>query len=284
MGATRTLSEYLKTAGVQVTPTEPAPAPAAAPAAAPAPAKTAAAPAPAKEAGKASQPADKGGVPTPRDNHNQAPKGPTSPKGGGSSSGSGKCAAVTYDPAVITTPEQKWLLEQGIVIPDAKIASIVYGQQVAISNQVKTAELEKLAEEERCKGALQYHGMLKESMAMQYANGTASIHDLCKVAAWIGVPAQEIIKRAETLRAATPSPALVDGHLGSAARPGSSTMAAAEQNGNTTQFEPEGAAGTRQPVSGQDEKLVRFTDTITLPGNPGLNHGQQVDQGKGYSR
>jgi hypothetical protein len=45
-------------------------------------------------------------------------------------------------------------------------------------------------------------------------------------------------------------------------------------------YEPEGAAGTRQPVTGQDEKLVRFTDVYTLPGNAGVNLGMQVDQGK----
>ena len=257
----KTLADFLKTAGVNVAPPTPAAAPAA-------PAKTAGkaspdgkgVPAPAA----ASQPADKGGEKTPR-------------------ATSDKKAAVEYDPAVITTPEQLALLEAGIVIPDAKLAAYVYAQQVEVEKQTKQAEVEVLAEEERAKGALQYHGMVKESTAMRFATGELDVGQVIKVASMIGINPADIVKRAEQLAAATAAPALVDGHLGTAARITSAVQAAAENNANTTEFRPEGAAGTRQPVSGQDEKLIRFTDKITLPGNPGLNHGQQVDQGKGYA-
>lgn len=194
-----------------------------------------------------------------------------------------KGAAVQYDPAYITTAEQKWLLANGIVIPDAKIASVVYQQHVAQSQQVKMAELEALAEEERSKGALQYHGMLKESTAMRLAEGEATINDVVKVASWIGVRPEAIIKRAEELAAAATSPALVADHLGTAARNTSAVQAAAEQNANTTEFRPEAASGTRGPVRTQDEKLFRFTDTMVLPGNPGLDKGMTVNQGKGFN-
>ena len=79
------------------------------------------------------------------------------------------------------------------------------------------------------------------------------------------------------------SPALVGGMLGSAARTDSSkVMGAAERNGSTTETRDiEAISGTRGAVSGSgDDKLKRFTDVATLPGNPGVNHGQVVDQGK----
>jgi hypothetical protein len=194
-----------------------------------------------------------------------------------------KGAAVEYDPACITTAQQQWLLERGVVVPDAKTAEILFNQQLVQGEQVKMAELETLAEEERCKGALQYHGMLKESTAMRLAEGEATAEDVVKVASWIGIAPAEIVKRAEQLAAAATSPALVDGHLGTAARITSAVQAAAEHNNNTTEFSPEAASGTRGPVSTQDEKLFRFTDTFVLPGNPGLNYGMTVNQGKGFS-
>jgi hypothetical protein len=188
-----------------------------------------------------------------------------------------------YDPAVFTTPEQLALLDVGVVIPDAKIAEYVYAQQLCEAEQGKMAALEEMAEEQRSIGALQYHGMVKESTAMRLAMDELGIEEVIKVAEMIGVTPESIVKRAEQLVAATPSPALVNGFLGSAARIESAVQAAAEANANTTEFVPEGVAGTRQPVSGTDAKLLRFTDAMTLPGNPGLNYGMTVDQGRGYT-
>jgi hypothetical protein len=155
------------------------------------------------------------------------------------------------------------------------------GGQLKAAHQVKMAQLEGLAQEERSKGILQYHGMLKESAAMRLATGQCSMDDVSNVAAWIGMRPGEIVKRAEALRAATPSPALVNGYWASAARPGSQVQMAAEDNSNTTQFTPSDVA---RPTSGSDEKLMRFTDTMVLPGNPGLNHGMRINQGIAYSR
>jgi len=278
----KTLAEFLKVAGVSVaasvTPAAPAKT-AETPALkteVPASAKTAEASAPVKETGKGrpgvvNAPKGEGTMPA----SDATPKTPRE---------TAKKAAVQYDPNVITTLEQKWLLEQGIVVPDAKTAEIIYKQQVAIEEQQKMAEFEALAENERAKGALQYHGMLQESAAMRFSEGLMGLNEVVKVANWTGVNPQQIVKRAEQLVAANPAPALVDGHLGTAARITSAVQAAAEANANTTQFQPEAVSGTRAPAIGDDEKLKRFTEVVTLPGNPGLNHGQQVDQGKGYGK
>lgn len=299
----RTLSEFLKTAGVQVTPNAPAPektaasaqaAAATSAAATAAPAKTAAAdPAKAAAKGKAgtTQPdaAPAGG------HKGRAVSGESSHSPEAQDTGGAKHAAVQYDPAVIKTAEQKWLLANDIVCADPDKAKVLYDSMAKTAEAEKMAELEKMAEEQRNIGALQYHGMVKESTAMRYAEGQATVQEVVKVAAWIGVPAESIVKRANEIKSATPmfegqtaaqpNRALTGNHPATPARPESSaTTQAAGQSGNTVPYEPEAVAGTRKATSGSDEKLTKFTDTMTLPGNPGLNHGQAVDQGKGYSK
>ena len=179
------------------------------------------------------------------------------------------------------TAAQVWLSQNGIDCKDAKVAEYLVGLEQEKQAQVKMAELEKLAEEERCRGAIFYHGMRKEATAFGLVTGEVDVKTAELEARLLGIHPEAIIKRANELAAAVGHPALVGTDMGRAARVDDSrTMQAAAVNGATTQFQPEGAAGTRQPVSGQDEKTRRFVDEYVLPGNPGLSLGQSVDQGK----
>lgn len=191
-------------------------------------------------------------------------------------------AQINWD---TSTYQQKWLAEHGMVCPDAKTASIVYAQQVKIAEGEKRAEMEKNAEEARSYGAIVYHGMMKEACAMQYAAGEIDDLQVLKTAGLIGVHPQVIVKRADFIRAQMPSPALFGDQLGSAIRTNTSaTQTAAEQCKSTVMYEPQATQGTRQAESGNsDPKLNRFEDTATLPGNPGLNMGMGVNQGKGLN-
>lgn len=286
---TRTLADYLKLAGVVTTePAKTAAAAPAAPAPTPAPAKTAAEGITPPSQPSRAEPA--GGV-TPRDDHTEPPKSNT----GGDSGDAGDVtmknaeAPVMYDPAIIKTAEQKALLEMGILIPDEKLAHQIYQSKVAEYQAAKTAEQRKIAAQMEDLGKMQLHGMWKESCAMQVAEGEATLQDVMKIASLVGCDYKDILARAEQIQkvagqlaAATPHSAFFDDQLGSAARVSSShVMQGAESNQNTTEFSPEATAGTRGPTQGLDEKLIRMTDTVTLPGNPGVNHGQKVDQGKG---
>jgi hypothetical protein len=191
---------------------------------------------------------------------------------------------TNQEPAVQDTKNaaQLWLAEHGVDVKDAKVAEALVAQQLKIAEAQKFAELEKLAEEERCRGAIFYQGMVKESTAMQLALGQCDLKTAELTAVLTGVPLDAIVKRAEEMAAAVGYPAFVGTDLGRAARTNDSRlMQAAAQNGNTTAFYPEAVGETRQPVAGQDENTMRFVDVWTLPGNPGLNNGQAVDQGKG---
>ena len=259
----KTLADYLKTAGVAAEPAKvaapkPAPAKVAAPAPVAAPKVAAAAPAP---------------VAAPVA---PAPKAPE------------KVADVQYNPAIIKTAEQKWLLDnKGILIPDAKTASEIYSTLANKAQAEKNAELQKVAAEFEARGVLQYRGMLKEACAMQLADGTATQFDVLKTAKWTNCSPSEIVNRAAELKklaelaAAEGGAAFFGNERGRAARTSDSEMlAAAERNQNTTSFEPEAVSGTRPATRGTDEKELRFVDTVTMPNNPGLNHGQKTDNGK----
>lgn len=251
----QTLSNYLKTAGVNI-----APAKTAAPAA---PAKVAAV-APAKVAAPVAAPAAPAKVAAPT-------------------------ADVLYNPSIIKTAEQKWLLEnQGILIPDESKAKEIYGNFAKTAEATKQAELNKFAAEMEARGVLQLHGMMKESCAMQLAGGEVSHADVIKTAAWTGCSVADIVKRANELKkiaelaAASPEAAFFGSERGRAARTDDSeVMRAAERNQNTTSFEPEAVSGTRPAARGSDGKDLRFQETVVIPNNPGLNHGQQTDNGKG---
>jgi hypothetical protein len=259
--STQTLASYLKTAGVNVAPAAAPAKVAAAPAPAPAaPVKAAAAPAPAKPV---EQP--------------KAAAAPAQPQ-----------ADVLYNPAAIKTAEQKWLLEnQGILVLDPAKAAALVGNFAKTAEATKKAELDKFAAEMEARGVLQFHGMMKESCAMQLASGEARAADVIKTAAWVGCSVQDIIKRANELKkiaelaAASGEAAFFGSERGRAARTDDSeVMRAAERNQNTTAFEPEAVSGTRAATRGTDGKELRFQETVTMPNNPGLNHGQQTDNGK----
>jgi hypothetical protein len=256
MSTTQTLASYLKTAGVNV-------APAAAPAkvaAVAAPVKAAAVAAPVKAA---------------------APVAPVAAP-------AAKTADVLYNPEVIKTAEQKWLLEnQGILVLDPVKAANLVQTFAKTAESAKTAELNKFAAEMEARGVLQFHGMMKESCAMQLASGEAVAADVIKTAAWVGCSVGDIIKRANELKkiaelaAASGEAAFFGSERGRAARTDDSeVMRAAERNQNTTSFEPEAVGGTRAATRGTDAKELRFQETVTMPNNPGLNHGQQTDNGK----
>lgn len=269
MSQSRNLADFLTAAGVKVA-AAPTTTPAAAPAAKPAVAKTAAA----KPAAKKAEAAQTESTAT-SDASTQAA---TEPAGGKTPRETCETPA-TQDTG--KTAAQKWLAEHGVIIEDAKLAEQMFAREQKIAEVAKFAELEKMAEEERARGAIFYQGMVKESTAMRLAFGHADIKEAELVSRAIGIPTEALIKRAEELAAAVGSPALVGTDMGRAARTDDSrVLQAAAQNGNTTGFTPEAVGETRPAVSGQDEKTMRFVDIWTLPGNPGLNHGQAVDQGK----
>jgi len=76
--------------------------------------------------------------------------------------------------------------------------------------------------------------------------------------------------------------AFFQGNLATPARTGSSeTSSAAERCANTVQMPAPALPGDVSPASGSsDPKLLRFTEAANMPGNPGLNHGQQIAPAK----
>jgi hypothetical protein len=251
------LRDFLtKTAKVQVTP-EPAktaapapapvaaPAPAAAPAAAPVVAKVAAAPA-------------------------AAP-------------------APVAAPAPTKTAAQAWLSEhQGIEVKDPAKAEALVGTFKFAQEQQKVAAMQAYDAEQSAIGALQYHGMLKESMAMAIADGTASKLDVVKTAAWTGTSVQALVARANELTkiaelaAASAGEAFFMGQRGAGGRmEGQGAVGrAAQVQSNLQEWTSEASSGTRAASRGIDGAELGFQDTVTLPNNPGLNHGQKTENGK----
>jgi hypothetical protein len=263
MANARNLSDFLATAGVKTA------APVAAPAAAPS------TPAPAKTAAPVAKVAEGAGtIPSSQ---------PTTEAAGGHKPRDKKTEENAQDTG--KTAAQKALAERGIVVADVKIAEVIYGDLVKKAEDEKRAELEKKAAEVRAQGALIYQGMIQENTAWKLASGDATLEDAKVIANVLGISLDEIAKRAEQIGGAMPSPALVGGNLGSAARVDNSVVMRKGEEAKTEiqTRDVEAISGTRAPVSGADEKLKRFTDVATLPGNPGLNHGQAVDQGKGLS-
>lgn len=282
---TRTLGEYLKIAGVVTTP-EPAQQPKQAAAA---PAQRAPQPKQASVPANHDQP---GTEPTdgrkPRDDsgekETQDTGGTNTPE---KEENKGAQAPVMYDPNIIKTAAQKALLDLGILVPDPQAAEALYRNKVAEVQATKKAHIDKMASEMEARGALMYHGWVKQATADGLARGEATMDDVYDSAALIGCSPEEILSLARQkhaqLTAARPASAFFRDQLGSGARVNSShVMQASEANNNTTEFNPNATAGTRGPVEGPDERALRMTDTVTLPGNPGVNHGQKVDQGRSY--
>jgi hypothetical protein len=181
------------------------------------------------------------------------------------------------------TAAQQWLAARGINVAHPQVAEAMIAGVAKTAEATKFAHLEKRAEEERLRGELFYEGMVRKSCAYKLASGEMSIEEAAAVAPTCGTNIHALVKHAEQLQAAMGSPALVGGLLGSAAKVDASAVTqVADKNDNTsTTRDIEAIEGTRKGTSGIDEKVLRFVDVWTLPGNPGLNHGQAVDQGKG---
>ena len=200
---------------------------------------------------------------------------------------------VVYDPDLVKTAAQQWCLENGMLVPDANKAQAIYDSHVKTAQAQKQAEEQKIAAELEARGAVMYHGMVKESAAFQIATGEMDMAGAMKTAAYLGCQLNDLVGRAREIKtamtdvevAATPNDVFFAGQKGMAARSGSSqVLQGAARNGNTTEFDPEATQGTRQPAHGPDENTQRMVDTVTMPGNPGVNHGQKVDQGKGLGQ
>jgi len=261
----RTLNDFLAQAGIKTA------APVATPAAAPA------VEAPKTAAKTASE--GKGTIP---------PSQPTTEAAGGHKPRDKKTDEAVQDTgkaAASKTAAQESLSKLGIEVADAAFAETLWTEQVKKAEAVKRAELEKRAAEVRAHGALMYQGMIAENAAWKLASGETSLDEARIVANVLGIDVTEIVKRAEQIGGALPSPALVGGNLGSAARTDNSVVMRKGEEAKTEiqTREVEAIAGTRAPVSGADDKLKKMTDVMVLPGNPGLNHGQAVDQGKGLA-
>ncbi|HSW49750.1 MAG TPA: hypothetical protein VLH09_06215 [Bryobacteraceae bacterium] len=198
---------------------------------------------------------------------------------------------VRYDPALIKTAEQKWLIDNGYgVVPDpVKAAHIVNGFRSAIYAQQKQAEMAKSAELHKM-GSAMFDGSMERELALNLALGHADGATVTKVAAALDLDLQAIKQAAREMRAkiastdvevaAGPS-AFFGGNLATPARSGSSeTQQAAERCANTVQMPAPALPGDTSPARGQDAQLMGFTQAANLPNNPGLNHGQAIAPGK----
>lgn len=245
----KSLTELLTDAGLKTAAAKPAPTPA----------KTAAAPEPPKP----------------------APVAPAEPK-------------VAAAPKIELTPAQEAMLK---LASDPKVAEAFVAREQKLAEMSKTAELEKMAKEQEARGAIFADGIYKRSAVLDLAMGLATgaspqemqagyfkVAALCRMLgcnmADIIQPARHLAKQA-MLDAADAGQALVSGQWGEGARPTSATMQGAERNGSTSMVTPEGVPEGVQPTRGLQPEMLGFQDTVTIPGNPGLNHGQKVDQGKG---
>jgi hypothetical protein len=200
--------------------------------------------------------------------------------------------AVQYDPAVFKTAEQKALLAQGIVIPDEGTAKMVFDSQVQKQAEAKQAEQQAKVAELEARGALMLRGMTKESAAMNLVLadkfGREEQLYVAKVAGMCRCPQSEIYKLATELKklaemeAARGTDSWVVEGFGRGARAEDGNMIEkAEGQKALQQFESSASAGTKATVPFGSPEDKAFQDTVTIPNNPGLNHGQKTDNGKG---
>lgn len=197
---------------------------------------------------------------------------------------------VLYDPALLKTAEQQALAQHGYgIIPDAEKAAEVYGllteKQASLKKQ---AEAAKQAEAEAA-GRMAYIGQAKTAAALALAQGECSVNDVLKQANALGYNVNDVIAEARRMKiamgdvesAATPNDVFFQGQQGSAARSSTSNwQQAAEQTRETVPFTPQDASGVTQPVRGQDQKSLGFNESVVMPNNPGLDHGQKTTDGK----
>lgn len=200
-------------------------------------------------------------------------------------------AKAAAAPAPVLTEAQKWAKAQLGEDVGAKAAEILYKQAEAEFN--KQAEAEKLAavQELEARGVLIAHGELNEKTASRMAAKVASANEIFAVCATTGVDPRDLEARAQQIRkqanllSSNPESGWVTQFYGSGANPADSeVLAQAARNGATTEFQAGASSGTRQPSRGVDGKLLRFEESVTLPGNPGVAAAgitQPVDHGKG---
>ncbi len=200
-------------------------------------------------------------------------------------------APVQKVATVTTTPAQDWAKTAGYGDVPVKAAEVLYAQELEAQKTAEEATKQAMVTELESRGALQYHGMAKEACAVRLASKQASLADVTATCAMTGcTPADlhnraiQIAKSAEVI-GSQPDAGWVTSFWGSGANPADSeVLAQAERNQNTTMYQAGASAGTRQPVRGVDGKLLRFEETVTMPGNPGMASGgveQPVSHGKG---
>jgi hypothetical protein len=202
-------------------------------------------------------------------------------------------APVQKVATVTTTPAQDWAKTAGYGDVPAKAAEVLYAQELEAQKTAEEQQKQAMVNELEARGALQYHGMAKESCAGRLASKQASLADVMATCAMTGcTPADlharalQIAKTAEVI-GSQPDAGWVTSFWASGANPADSeVLAQAERNQNTTLFNANASQGTRQPVRGVDGKLLRFEEQVVMPGNPGMASGgveQPVSNGKGLA-
>lgn len=286
----RSLSDYLKTAGIVSAAT---PATTEQPKTAAAPAQPAA-PAPAP---KVAEPVVPPAPPFPpkkdedkKDDKDDKKDGKKDDKDDDKKEAAVQPGQVIFDPSIIKTAEQKWLFDNGYgLITDPNAATVIINSlrktaevQQKVAQQTKEAELNAMGES-------MYRGIMKVSTAMSLAAGDMDLTTANKIAAMLGLDMAQVLAAARQMKqaatdvevAAGPS-AFFGGNLATPARSGSSeTQSAADRCANTVQMPAPALPGDTTPARGVDEKLLRFTEAANLPNNPGLNHGQTIAPAKG---
>jgi hypothetical protein len=200
--------------------------------------------------------------------------------------------AAAAEPTKQASAEQAWCAANGLGdnLPQ-KTAEILFGQAVEATKQAEAETKLAMVREMENRGVLQYHGMMKEACAARIMSKAATYHDLITTAAVtrchpdeIIARAQELQKQAEIIGAQVPM-GWYRQFLGDGADPAANpALAAAQTAADRREYVAGASGGTRQPVSGVDEKLLRFQEAVTIPGNPGIAAAgieQPVIQGKG---
>ena len=180
-------------------------------------------------------------------------------------------------PQVKVSEAQTWCKLAGFGdVPDAA-ANVLFQQAVEAEKTAEAQVKQAAVVEMESRGILQYHGQAKEACALRVAMKTASQHELFATAAMTGCHPSEIIKRASEIAKSAeiigsqPDAGWYTQFVGSGANPADSALlAAAQSNQATTEYRSGASAGTRQPVTGVDGKLLRFEDTVVIPNSPGV--------------
>lgn len=184
--------------------------------------------------------------------------------------------SVLYDESIIKTAEQKWFVQQGVLIPDQKLAHVMYQQECA-----KFAQAQQLAQQAQMKqaqamGHQQYLTMTAHHLASQMATKQASVDAVRAACAADGLSFDYVSRLAQQKLAAMDGAGVMMGAnmYPDAGRPSGQWQQAVEQTAETVDFVPgDTPAGGSTSVP---PTMTGFTVPTTLPNNPGLNHGQPL--------